>query len=171
MKLPFLKKSPSDVAGIMFGHMVGFIDGFRLPGVGKNPISLAETYILGEWIQTASVVVAAGGGTDRAIEIIKSYGETQFSRMIQFLFQGGYLKVEDLTPFASYVTERSPRRREEYDIALARNGHLADVASVAVPYLCTESLSAGEATEAAKALRHMLESLAELCVGRFKEVV
>lgn len=86
MRLPFLKDKPDEVAGVMFAHVVGFVDHFSLHGVREeHQLILPEVYILGHWLQVVSIISAGGGATNRVMKILESYSAQVLPRSLQWL--------------------------------------------------------------------------------------
>lgn len=147
MRLPFFKRKPEDIAGVMFAHVVGFIDGVRFPGIEERQINLAELYILGHWLQVACVISAGDGATDHMLTVLESYSKQVLSRSIHWLVQSHRMEEASIPAFQSYILEHAQQRREEYDVAVRTRSLMRDVAEIAVHHLIRSTTRAGNVAQ------------------------
>ena len=169
MGFRLFKKKPSEVAGLIFAHIIAFIDGLSLPRV--RSLSLAETYLLAEWIQIASVISAVGGYNGRVRKIIRCVAGEQFDRLLGYLVVTGRLKKADLTEFREYILEMSTSRRQQYDAAFQKEGSMRDVAVTAFPCIVVEAPTGENLIEDVKVLQVQIEQIIAYSIKSLKAVV
>ncbi|MBU6435620.1 MAG: hypothetical protein KGS09_21180 [Nitrospirae bacterium] len=170
MRPPFFKRKPEDIAGVMFAHVVGFIDGVQFPGIEEQQLNLAELYILGHWLQVACVISAGGGATNRVLKVLESYSEQVLSRSILWLVQSNRMEEASVPAFQSYIREHAQQRREEYDVAVRTRGLMRDVAEIAVHHLMRSTVRAENVAQDVELLDGYLVGLVNVAVPRLKEM-
>ena len=166
MSLPFFKKNPEDIAGVMFAHMVGFIDSLQWPG-----INIAEVYILGHWLQVVCVISAGGGATNRVLKVIKSYSKQVLPRSIHWLIKSNRIEKTDLPAFQSYISEHAQQRRQEYDVAFRTRGMMRDVAVIAISNLMLSTEKAENMVLYVELLDSYLVGVVDVAVPRLKKML
>lgn len=171
MRLPFFKRKPEDIAGVMFAHVVGFIDGVQFPGIEEQQINLAELYILGHWLQVACVISAGGGATDRVLNILESYSKQVLPRSIHWLVQSNRMEEASVPAFQSYIRQHAQQRREEYDVPGRTRGLMRDVAEIAVHHLMHSTTRSGNVAQDVELLDGYLVALVDVAVPRLKEML
>ena len=171
MRLPFFKSKPEDIAGVMFAHVVGFIDGVQFPGIEERQINLAELYILGHWLQVACVISAGGGATDHVLKVLESYSKQVLSRSIHWLVQSNRIEEASIPAFQSYIRENAQQHREEYDVALRTRGLMRNVAEIAVHHLIRSTTRAGNVAQEVELLDGYLVALVDVAVPRLKAML
>ena len=166
MRLPFFKDKLEDIAGVMFAHVVGFIDSLQWPG-----INVAEVYILGHWLQVVCVISAGGGATNGVLKVLKSYSTQVLSSSIHWLIESNRIEKTDVPAFQSYISEHAQKRRQEYDVAFRTRGMMRDVAVIAVPNLMLSTRTAENTALDVELLESFLVGVVDVAVPRLKKML
>lgn len=165
MRLPFSKDNRKDIAGVMFAHVIGFIDGVQWPGS-----NIAEVYILGHWLQVLCVISAGGGATNRVLKILESYSEQVLPSATSWLLQSKRLQQNDIPAFQSYVNAHAQQRRHQYDTAFRTRGSMRDVAEIAIPNLISSRDNTEVVTADVDLLENCLLGVGTVAIPKLKEM-
>jgi len=171
VRLPFLKEKPDEVAAVMRGHVLGFVDGLQLSGVRDQKLFLPELYLLGHWLQIACVISAGGGATDRVMNILSVYSKQVLPLSTVWLVERYKLSASFSPAFQKHVTTHGSLRRNEYDTALRSPKGTKAVADIAIPYLITAPVTSEIAAEASDDLANTINNLVNVGVSRLKGIV
>lgn len=160
------ERTASEVAREIHVYETVFIDAF-VENFEQTDISLAEIYILAEWLVRGIVRTAAGGFNNRSQEILTNVVQEQYLNLLAYLVKTGKILKKTVPEFDRYIRENLSARRKIYDQFNEKGLNSLEIATAALPYIVMKEPSTEEAqhqlTTTATIIKHWMEgSLREL---------